>query len=135
MSTSKAKAAGGVERPLSPHLFIYAPSWTMVMSVVHRGTGAALYFGTLLLAAWLIAAASGQAAYDKVAWLFGTWIGLLVLFGYTWALVCHLIGGIRFLIWDMILGFGPERRLLALGTWVLSGVFTILIWIVAYMVK
>lgn len=134
MST-QSKAGNGVERPLSPHLFIYAPSWTMIMSVVHRGTGAALYFGTLLLAAWLIAAASGPAAYDWAQWAFGSWIGRLVLFGYTWALVCHLIGGIRFLIWDMIIGFGEERRLLSLGTWVLSGVFTILIWVVGYMVK
>lgn len=136
MSTTQSKAGSGVERPLSPHLFIYAPSWTMVMSVVHRGTGAALYFGTLLLAAWLIAVGAGAATYDKVQWLFGSWIGLIVLFGYTWALLCHLIGGIRFLIWDMILGFGErERRLLAIGSYVLAGVLTVLVWIVGYMVK
>jgi len=136
MSTTQSKAGSGVERPLSPHLFIYAPSWTMVMSVVHRGTGAALYFGTLLLAAWLIAVGAGAATYDKVQWLFGSWIGLIVLFGYTWALLCHLIGGIRFLIWDMILGFGEqERRFLAIGTYVLAGVLTVLVWIVGFMVK
>ena len=136
MSTSNSKPAGGVERPLSPHLFIYAPSWTMVMSVVHRGTGAALYFGTLLLAAWLIALGAGAATYDKVQWLFGSWIGLIVLFGCTWALLCHLIGGIRFLIWDMVFGFGEEaRRWLAIGTYVFAGILTVLVWIVGYMVK
>ena len=122
-------------RPLSPHLQVYKPIPTMVMSIVHRITGAALYFGTVLVAWWLIAAAIGKDYFDWVNWLYGTIIGRLVLFGYTWALVCHWLGGIRFLIWDMILGFGPERRLLAIGTYVLSGVFTILIWIVGYLVK
>lgn len=136
MSTTQSKAGSGVERPLSPHLFIYAPSWTMVMSVVHRGTGAALYFGTLLLAVWLIAAASGKAAYDSVQWLFGSWIGLLVLFGYTWALVCHLIGGIRFLIWDFGLCFDEKSRfMLSKLNLFLSVPLTILVWVVGYAVK
>ena len=135
MST-QSKAGNGVERPLSPHLFIYAPSWTMVMSVVHRGTGAALYFGTLLLAAWLIAAASGPATYDWAMWAFGSWIGRLVLFGYTWALVCHLIGGIRFLIWDFGKCFDEKPRfMLSKLNIVLSVPLTVLIWIVGYAVK
>ncbi len=64
-------------RPLSPHLQIYKPIPTMVMSIVHRITGGALYFGTILVAWWLIAAASGEAYYDWVSWAFGTWIGRL----------------------------------------------------------
>jgi succinate dehydrogenase / fumarate reductase cytochrome b subunit len=136
MSTSKAKAAGGVERPLSPHLFIYAPSWTMVMSVVHRITGAALYFGTILLAGWLIAAASGDTAFGWAQWFFGSWIGRLILFGYTWALVHHLIGGIRFLIWDFGLGFEEKPRfMLSKLNVALSVPLTILIWIVGYAIK
>ena len=87
-------------RPLSPHLQIYRPQINMVMSIVHRITGAALYFGALLFAWWLIAAATGPAYFDFVNGLFGTWFGILVLAGYTWALIHHLLGGLRHFIWD-----------------------------------
>src|SRR5262245_32092878 len=89
-------------RPLSPHLQIYKPMLTMVMSIVHRITGGALYFGMLLPAWWLIAAATGPNAYANVEWFMGSLIGQLVLFGYTWALLHHMLGGIRHLIWDTI---------------------------------
>src|SRR5688572_29571289 len=95
-------------RPLSPHLQIYKLIPTMAMSIVHRITGGALYFGTILVAWWLIAAATSPAYYDWVMWAFGTIIGQLVLFGYTWALVHHLFGGIRHFIWD--LGYGYEKH-------------------------
>ncbi len=135
MST-QMKAGNGVERPLSPHLQIYAPSWTMVMSVVHRITGAALYFGTLLLAAWLIAAAAGASVYAVAGVIFGSWIGRLVLFGYTWAFVHHLIGGVRFLIWDFGKCFDEKPRfMLSKINLFLSVPLTVLIWIVGYAVK
>jgi succinate dehydrogenase / fumarate reductase cytochrome b subunit len=89
-----------IERPLSPHLSIYRPQINMVMSIVHRITGGALYFGTLLLAAWLVAAAMGESAFAFVNRLFGSPIGLLILFGYTWALLHHMFGGLRHLVWD-----------------------------------
>jgi succinate dehydrogenase / fumarate reductase cytochrome b subunit len=95
-----AETTRTVERPLSPHLGIYRLTITMVMSIMHRITGAALYFGTLLLAAWLVAAATGPAAYETVDALFGHPLGKLVLAGYTWALAHHMLGGIRHLIWD-----------------------------------
>ena len=69
-----------VERPLSPHLSIYRPMLTMMMSIVHRITGMALYFGTALLVWWLVAAASGPTAYAKVQWFMGSWIGQVILF-------------------------------------------------------
>ncbi len=97
-------------RPLSPHLQIYTPMLTMMMSIVHRITGAALYFGMLLLAWWLIAAASGPNAYANVEWFMGSLIGRLILFGYTWALLHHMLGGIRHLIWDTLHGFEPAER-------------------------
>lgn len=75
------------ERPLSPHLTIYRPPITMTMSIIHRITGGALYVGTLLVAIWLMAAATSQTTFDWVNWAFGTWIGRLILFGYTWALM------------------------------------------------
>ena len=95
-----AEARQTVERPLSPHLSIYRPLINMVMSIVHRITGMALYFGTLLLAAWLIATAMGKTQFDFVNGLFGHPIGKLVLLGYTWALAHHMLGGMRHLIWD-----------------------------------
>jgi succinate dehydrogenase / fumarate reductase, cytochrome b subunit len=95
-----AETTRTVERPLSPHLGIYRPTITMVMSIVHRITGSALYVGTLLLAAWLLAAAMGQQVYGTVNALFGHPLGKLVLLGYTWALAHHMLGGIRHLIWD-----------------------------------
>src|SRR6185369_768670 len=88
------------ERPLSPHLTIYRPTVTMTMSIIHRITGAALYFGTLLVAWWLIAASTSQHYFEFVNWLFGSWIGRLVLLGYTWALLHHMLGGVRHLVWD-----------------------------------
>jgi succinate dehydrogenase / fumarate reductase, cytochrome b subunit len=95
-----AEAKRIVERPISPHLSIYRPQINMVMSIVHRITGGALYFGTLLLAAWLVAAAMGPQELGFVNRLLAHPLGLLVLLGYTWALVHHMLGGVRHLIWD-----------------------------------
>jgi succinate dehydrogenase / fumarate reductase, cytochrome b subunit len=106
MAEMKAPA----ERPLSPHLFIYKPMLTMMMSIVHRITGAALYFGTLLVVWWLIAAASGPKAYAGIGAFMSSFFGRLILFGYTWALMHHMLGGIRHLIWDTGRGFGPRER-------------------------
>ena len=107
---------------------------TMTMSIVHRVTGAALYFGILLLAWWLVAAASGPNAYANVEWFMGTLIGRVVLFGYTWALLHHMLGGIRHLIWDVGLGFEPaEREFLALATIVGSISLTLIVWVVGYL--
>ena len=108
----------------------------MVMSIVHRITGGALYFGTLLVAWWLIAAASGEAYFEWVSWFFGTLIGRLVLFGYTWALVQHMLGGLRHFMWDM--GHGYEKEFstkLAIATPFASVALTILIWIVGYVAR
>src|SRR6266705_1951125 len=98
------------ERPLSPHLSIYRPMLTMMMSIVHRLTGAALYFGTLLVAWWLLAAASGLNAYANFQGFMGSLVGRLILFGYTWALLHHMLGGIRHLIWDTGHGLEPNER-------------------------
>jgi succinate dehydrogenase / fumarate reductase, cytochrome b subunit len=126
-----AEAKGPAARPLSPHLQIYRMTLTMMMSIVHRITGAALYFGTLLLAWWLLAAASGPNAYATFQSVASSFIGRVVLFGYTWALVHHMLGGIRHLIWDTGHGFGPaEREWLARANLVGSIVLTILLWFV-----
>ncbi|WP_181700582.1 succinate dehydrogenase, cytochrome b556 subunit [Chthonobacter albigriseus] len=122
-------------RPLSPHLQVFRPLLTMVMSILHRITGAALYFGTLLLAWWLVAAASGPEAYATVAGFFDSIFGRLILFGYTWALVHHTLGGIRHFIWDTGHGYGVEaRNMLASATIIGSVAITILLWIVGLLV-
>jgi succinate dehydrogenase / fumarate reductase cytochrome b subunit len=120
-------------RPLSPHLQIYRGGLTMLMSIVHRITGIALYAGTLLLVWWLTAAATSDPYFDMVQAVFGSWIGLLVLFGFTWALVHHTLGGIRHLIWDMGHGFElPSVEQGARITLAASIVITVLLWVVAF---
>jgi succinate dehydrogenase / fumarate reductase cytochrome b subunit len=89
-----------VERPLSPHLGIYRMTITMLMSIVHRITGAALYFGTVLLAAWLVSAAMGEKQFARINELLGHPVGKLILLGYTWALLHHMLGGLRHFVWD-----------------------------------
>ncbi|KRE09677.1 succinate dehydrogenase [Bosea sp. Root381] len=119
-------------RPLSPHLQIYRWSWTMAMSIAHRVTGTGLYLGTVLIAAWLVAAASGPAAYDAAQAVAGSIIGLLVLFLYSFALLHHMVGGLRHFIWDMGHGFDPQTRTnLAKYSVFVSGGLTLLVWIAA----
>ena len=129
-----AETRAPVERPLSPHLFIYKPMLTTAMSIVHRITGAGRYFGTLLVAWWLLAAATSPNAYAGIGGFMSSFFGRLILFGYTWALMHHMLGGIRHFIWDIGRGFGPqEREWLAIATLVGSIILTIVIWIVGYL--
>jgi succinate dehydrogenase / fumarate reductase cytochrome b subunit len=134
MAELEAGSAARRPRPLSPHLQIYRPMLTMVMSIVHRITGAALYFGMALVAWWLIAAASGPNAYSYVESFMGSLIGRLILFGYTWSLLQHMFGGIRHLIWDTGHGLEPEaRERLTVITLVSSVLLTLVLWIVGYL--
>ncbi|ATU93518.1 succinate dehydrogenase, cytochrome b556 subunit [Phyllobacterium zundukense] len=120
-------------RPLSPHLQIYKPIPTMVMSIVHRITGSALYVGTLLVAWWLIAAATNEEYFNFVNGIYGSWFGRLVLLGYTWALIHHMIGGIRHLIWDTGRGLDKDTTTkMAWASLILSVALTILVWIAAF---
>lgn len=97
-------------RPLSPHLEVYRFSLTMAMSIVQRITGVANYVGTLLLVLWLGAAALGDDAYAAVQAVFGSWLGQVVLFGYTWSLFHHMLGGVRYFVWDSIRMLDPVGR-------------------------
>lgn len=122
-----------VNRPLSPHLQIYRPQLTSVMSIVHRITGVALAVGTLLLAWWLIAAAGGPSAFGAVQEFLGSWIGRLLLFGWSFALFYHLCNGIRHLFWDAGLGF-ELKTVYASGyaAAAAAGVLTLIAWIWGY---
>jgi succinate dehydrogenase / fumarate reductase cytochrome b subunit len=126
-----AETKSTVARPMSPHLTIYRPMLSMMMSIVHRMTGVALYIGSLLLAWWLLAVAAGPNAYATFQSVASSFIGRVVLFGYTWALMHHLLGGLRHLIWDTGRGLGAaEREWLVRANLVGSIVLTIILWIV-----
>ena len=134
--TDMSPAAQEARRPLSPHLSIYKPMLTMMMSIIHRITGAGLYLGTLLLAWWLIAAATGPEAFATANWFLGSIIGRLILFGFTWALFTHMMGGIRHMIQDTGRAMEhPQREILSqLALW--GGIIlTILVWVIAYTVR
>lgn len=113
-------------RPLSPHLQIYRWPVTMLSSILHRGTGIALYSGTLFLTIWLLAAAVGPSFFDQVAAIYASPLGLVVTAGYSWALFYHLLNGVRHLNWDAGLGFeisqaNASATLVLVGSFVLTG--------------
>ena len=87
-------------RPLSPHLQIYKFTLTMANSIIQRGTGMAMYFGTLLIVLWLGAVALGDGPAGVVNAIYGFWLVQVVFFLATWALFHHMLGGIRHFIWD-----------------------------------
>ena len=87
-------------RPLSPHLQVYRPQLTSVLSIIHRMTGVALTAGLLVLTYWLTSATYGADAFASAQWLLGTWIGQLVLWGLVFATFYHLSNGIRHMLWD-----------------------------------
>ena len=89
-----------VNRPLSPHLEVYKPQLTSLMSIFNRLTGIALSLGTLFLVWQLLAAATGPAAFATFQSLAGSWIGIAVLVGWSISLFYHLLNGIRHLLWD-----------------------------------
>ena len=91
-------------RPLSPHLQIYRPQLTSVMSISHRASGAALATGTLLLCLWLVALAAGDRWYGVAALVVSHPLGQFVLFGYSVALIYHALNGVRHLSWDRGIG-------------------------------
>ena len=123
-------------RPLSPHIFIYRWPVTMVVSILHRITGGALYVGMALLAWWLIAAATSDRAFAIANGFLGSWLGLLILFGYSWALLHHMLGGLRHLVWDFGVGLErPARNLLAWGNIIASAALTVLLWAVGLAVR
>ena len=91
-------------RPLSPHLQVYRPQLTSIMSIMHRASGAVLATGSLLVALWLVALAAGSAVFNPVADAMQHPLGQLVVFGYSLALVYHGLNGIRHLMWDLRIG-------------------------------
>lgn len=124
-----------VRRPLSPHLGVYRPQLTSVLSIMNRVTGIATSVGTLMLVWWLVAAAAGPHAFSWVQWFLATPVGLFMLFGWTASLLYHLFGGLRHLAWDA--GWGYELDKTHMTGWaaiIATVVCTLLVWIVGLVV-
>ncbi len=122
-----------VRRPLSPHMQVYRPQLSSVLSIMNRVTGLALSLGTILLVWWLAAAAGGPASFATVQAFLHTWVGLFLLFGWTVSLFYHLFGGIRHLAWDA--GYGYDLPQMHMTGWVvviLTLVCSLITWAVGF---
>jgi succinate dehydrogenase / fumarate reductase cytochrome b subunit len=123
-------------RPLSPHLEIYRFTITMAMSIAHRITGVGLYIGTLLLAWFLLALSNNAPSFAAFSGFIHSFIGRLFLFGFTWALFHHMLGGVRHFLWEVGHGLdAPMREQLAWATLIGGFVLTLIVWIIAYIVR
>jgi succinate dehydrogenase / fumarate reductase cytochrome b subunit len=122
-----------MERPISPHLQVYRPQITSVLSIVHRITGVALTAGTLLLTWWLVAAAYGPDAFTNAQAFVGSWFGQLLLWAFTFGLFYHLGNGIRHLAWDFGWGFELSQvRASGVAMLAFAAAGTLLTLIIAY---
>ncbi|MCK5812898.1 MAG: succinate dehydrogenase, cytochrome b556 subunit [Cocleimonas sp.] len=120
------------KRPMSPHLQIYKMPITAKLSVLHRGTGAGLFIGLLLMVWVLMAAAGGIDSWQIMHDFLSSWLGKLMLFGFTFSLYYHLCNGIRHLIWDVGKGLSLEEVHFSAGVVLISSVvLTLLTWIIA----
>ena len=136
VAAGEIKMAGAPARaPLSPHLGIWRWGPVNLTSIFHRATGIANAAGLTLLVAWLASGAIGEGAYDVVAGILGSPIGLLVLFGFTLSVMYHLSNGVRHLIWDSgrMLGKG-QRGVSAYTVYASAIVLTLAVWIAAFTV-
>ena len=118
------------QRPLSPHLQVYRPQITSVLSILHRITGVALALGTLVLVWWLVAAGTSAAAFATAQSIIGSWYGMVLMVGWTFALFFHLCNGVRHLVWDT--GRGFEVSQVTASGWAavaISAGLTIVAWI------
>lgn len=129
MADKKTRA----NRPLSPHLQVYRLSMTFLMSGFHRATGFALYFGMAIPAVWLLAVASGSDWFDFVNGWIATLPGRVILFGYSWGLIHHMLGGVRHLIWDTGRGLDlVSVEIFARATLIGSIALTLAVWLAAF---
>ncbi len=120
-------------RPLSPHLQVYRPQITSMLSITHRATGVFLAFAALLLAYWLASAAYGPEAFNRAQEFLESWFGRLVLFAFTFSLFYHMCNGIRHLGWDALWGFElPTLRVTGVLVIIISMSLTVFSWLMAY---
>jgi len=123
-------------RPLSPHLQIYRPMLSTTMSITHRITGVGLALGMLGFVWWLSAAATSDHYFELVQAFFYNWFGRLVLFGMSWALIHHMLGGLRHFVWDSGHGYKLTHvEWLVRANIIGSVLLTLLLWIIGYGVR
>ncbi|HIC29991.1 MAG TPA: succinate dehydrogenase, cytochrome b556 subunit [Rhodospirillales bacterium] len=122
-------------RPLSPHLQVYRPQLTSILSILHRITGVVIWAGAVMMTYWIASATYGPEAFARAQWFLGSWFGRLVLLGLTGATFYHLANGIRHLAWDI--GWGYEMDKLNISGWavlIFTGVMTVLTFLAGYWV-
>ncbi len=124
-----------VRRPLSPHIQVYKPQLTSVLSIANRISGIATSVGTLMMVWWLVASAGSPGGFAAMQGFMGSFVGLVLLFGWTLALVYHLVGGLRHLSWDA--GYGLDLPQVYASGWaavIATAVLTVAIWVVGLLV-
>lgn len=123
-----------MNRPLSPHLQVYRLPLAAMLSILHRATGVFLSLGSLLLVWWLVSVALGEVTFNATSAIISSFIGQLVLLGWTFSLFFHLSNGIRHLFWDA--GYGFELTTVARSSIAViasAGILTMLVWAFVYL--
>ena len=120
-------------RPLSPHLQVYKPQLTSILSILHRGTGIVLSIGSIFLVSWILVLTLGESAYQIYSQLVNNWFGKLVIFGFTFGLFYHLSNGIRHLFWDAGYGYDLKNAYISGFAVIFSSLsLTLITWLIIY---
>ena len=120
-------------RPLSPHLQVYKPQLTSILSILHRGTGIVLSIGSIFLVSWILVLTLGESAYQIYSKLVNNWFGKLVIFGFTFGLFYHLSNGIRHLFWDAGYGYELKDAYISGFAVIFSSIsLTLITWLIVY---
>ena len=122
------------QRPLSPHLQIYKPQITSVLSILHRGTGIVLSIGSIILVLWIVTLTLGESTYLMYSNLINNWFGKFIIFGFTFALFYHLSNGIRHLFWDAGYGYDLKHAYISGVAVIISSLsLTSITWLIVYL--
>lgn len=124
-------------RPLSPHLQVYKPQLTSVLSIFHRFTGVILCGGAIALVWWLVALEmwpSAPSYYACMQSFYSGFFGKIFLFGLSFSFFYHLCNGVRHLMWDV--GCGYDLPTAYKTGWIVifgSLGLTVLAWLCAFL--
>lgn len=122
------------QRPLSPHLQIYKPQLTSILSILHRATGVTLSMGSIILVSWIIALTLGEETYVIYTKIINHWFSHLVLMGFTFGVFYHLSNGIRHLFWDAGYGYGLREAYISGSLVIFSSLLlTGMTWLLIYL--
>ena len=122
------------QRPLSPHLQIYKPQLTSILSILHRVTGVTLSMGSVILVSWIIVLTLGEETYVIYTKIINHWFSHLVLMGFTFGVFYHLSNGIRHLFWDAGYGYGLREAYISGSLVIFSSLLlTGMTWLLIYL--